>query len=107
MPRCSERRVMECEIRGALAAGQFELHYQPQVHLARNQIVGFEALIRWRHPEKGLLGPDKFIPLAEEIGFIVPLGEWVIREACATAATWPDDLKVAVNVSPKQLGIQL
>lgn len=98
-----ERRVRECEIRGALAAGQFELHYQPQVHLARNQIVGFEALIRWRHPEKGLLGADKFIPLAEEIGFIVPLGEWVIREACATAATWPDDLKVAVNVSPKQL----
>ncbi len=97
-----ERRAIEYDLRKALVEGQFELHYQPVVALEDCQIQGFEALIRWRHPQRGMVLPGTFIPLAEEIGFIVALGEWVIREACATAATWPDNLKVAVNLSPVQ-----
>ena len=97
-----ERRIMEVDLRRALAAGQFELHYQPIVNLATNDISAFEALIRWRHPHKGLIAPSAFIPLAEEIGAIVPIGEWVIRQACITAATWPSDVKVTVNLSPAQ-----
>jgi diguanylate cyclase (GGDEF)-like protein len=96
------RRIMEQDLRKALAAGEFELHYQPVVNLASNEISGFEALIRWNHPEKGMVAPATFIPLAEEIGFIVPIGEWVIRQACATAAQWPEDLHVAVNISAVQ-----
>ena len=97
-----ERHTLERDLRKALPAGQFELYYQPVVDLASNDINGFEALIRWQHPERGLVPPDAFIPLAEEIGLIVPVGEWIIREACATAARWPDDLKIAVNLSPAQ-----
>jgi diguanylate cyclase (GGDEF)-like protein len=96
------RRAMEYDLRNALTTGEFELYYQPLVNLPTNRICGFEALIRWHHPEKGMVMPETFIPLAEEIGLIVPLGEWIIRKACATAAQWPDDLKVAVNVSPTQ-----
>ena len=96
------RRAMEYDLRKALTAGQFELHYQPVVNLGRNEVSGFEALIRWRHPQKGMVSPGEFIPLAEEIGLIVPLGEWALRSACATAAQWPDDLKIAVNLSPVQ-----
>ena len=96
------RRVMEQELRRALPAGEFELYYQPVVNLASNEIGGFEALIRWNHPKHGLVAPAAFIPLAEEIGFIIPMGEWVIRQACATAARWPGDLRVAVNISAAQ-----
>jgi diguanylate cyclase (GGDEF)-like protein len=96
------RRIMEQDLRRALPAGQFELYYQPVVNLASNEISGFEALIRWNHPQKGLVAPAAFIPLAEEIGFIVPIGEWVIRQACTTAAQWPGDLHVAVNISAVQ-----
>jgi len=96
------RRIMERDLRKALPAGEFELYYQPVVNLASNEISGFEALIRWNHPEKGLIAPAAFIPLAEEIGFIVPMGEWVMRQACATAAQWPGDLHVAVNISAAQ-----
>jgi predicted signal transduction protein with EAL and GGDEF domain len=96
------RRALESDMRAALPAGQFELHYQPVLNLARNEIVGVEALIRWRHPERGMVAPGEFIPLAEETGFIVPLGEWVIRQACAAAANWPDNVKVAANLSPAQ-----
>jgi len=96
------RRIMEQDLRKALNAGEFELHYQPVVNLANNEISGFEALIRWNHPEKGTISPATFIPLAEEIGFIIPIGEWVIRQACATAAQWPDNLHVAVNISAVQ-----
>jgi diguanylate cyclase (GGDEF)-like protein len=96
------RRIMEQDLRKALAAGEFELHYQPVVNVASNEISGFEALIRWNHPTKGMVAPAAFIPLAEEIGFIVPIGEWVIRRACATAAQWPGDLHVAVNISAVQ-----
>ena len=84
------RRIMEQDLRKALPAGEFELYYQPVVNLASNEISGFEALIRWNHPERGMVAPAAFIPLAEEIGFIVPMGEWVIRQACATAAQWPE-----------------
>lgn len=96
------RRVLENDLRKALAAGEFELHYQPSMNIERGQVSGFEALIRWQHPQKGLIGPDAFIPLAEEIGLIVPLGEWVIREACSTASTWPGELSIAVNLSAVQ-----
>jgi predicted signal transduction protein with EAL and GGDEF domain len=97
-----QRRGMEYDLRRALGAGQFELHYQPVVHLETDKISGFEALVRWQHPEKGTIPPDQFIRLAEEIGFIVPLGEWILREACATAAKWPPHLRVSVNLSPAQ-----
>ena len=96
------RRVMEQDLRKALPSGEFELHYQPVVNLASNEISGFEALIRWNHPTKGMISPASFIPLAEEIGFIVPVGEWVIRQACTTAAQWPDNLHIAVNISAVQ-----
>ena len=96
------RRIMEQDLRKALPAGEFELYYQPVVNLASNEISGFEALIRWNHPTKGLIAPAAFIPLAEEIGFIVPMGDWVIRQACATAAQWPGNLHVAVNISAVQ-----
>jgi diguanylate cyclase (GGDEF)-like protein len=97
------RRSLEQDLRKALTAGEFELHYQPVVNLAHNKINGFEALIRWRHPEKGLVSPATFIPLAEETGLIVSIGEWVIRQACAIATQWPADMKIAVNLSPVQL----
>lgn len=96
------RRTLENDLRKALANGEFELYYQPIVHLASNDICGFEALMRWNHPENGVVAPDAFVPLAEEIGLIVPMGEWAIREACTTAAKWPDDLKIAVNISSAQ-----
>jgi diguanylate cyclase (GGDEF)-like protein len=96
------RRIMEQDLRKALSAGEFELYYQPVVSLESNEISGFEALIRWNHPQRGLVAPASFIPLAEEIGFIVPLGEWVIRQACITAAQWPDHLQIAVNISAAQ-----
>jgi diguanylate cyclase (GGDEF)-like protein len=97
-----ERRVLEEDLRKALTAGEFELHYQPVVNLEANKIAGFEALIRWQHPEKGMIPPGAFIGLAEEIGFIVPLGEWVIRQACAAAAKWPSHVRISVNLSPVQ-----
>ena len=96
------RRALEFDLRKALAAGEFELYYQPLVTLETGVICGFEALLRWHHPVRGIVAPAEFIPLAEEIGLIVPIGEWVLRQACAEAAAWPDDLKVAVNLSPVQ-----
>ena len=96
------RRALENDLRKALPAGEFELFFQPVVDLASHTICGLEALLRWHHPKNGLVAPDAFIPLAEETGLIIPLGEWVIRQACATAVRWPDDLKVAVNLSPAQ-----
>jgi diguanylate cyclase (GGDEF)-like protein len=97
-----ERRAIERDLREALAGGEFELHYQPIVNLELNEVTGVEALIRWRHPHRGLLLPGAFIPAAEEIGVIVPLGEWVLRTACAAAATWPNTVAVSVNLSPLQ-----
>jgi diguanylate cyclase (GGDEF)-like protein len=96
------RRALELDLRLAFRNGEFELFYQPLVRLSDGSLSGFEALIRWRHPERGLVPPGEFIAIAEEIGLIVPLGEWVLREACRQAAGWPDGLKVAVNLSSEQ-----
>ncbi|WP_407115948.1 EAL domain-containing protein [Bradyrhizobium sp. LMG 9283] len=96
------RRNLEREMRDALAGRQFELHYQPFVSPATGKTCGFEALLRWHHPQRGLVLPGEFIPLAEETGLIVPLGEWVLRTACAEAAKWPTDLRIAINLSPAQ-----
>ncbi len=96
------RRLLELDLRKALRTGQFELFYQPLVDMRAGAVTGFEALLRWRHPERGLVAPGEFIPLAEEMGLIVPIGEWVLAEACATAAGWPGGMRVAVNLSPAQ-----
>jgi diguanylate cyclase (GGDEF)-like protein len=98
--RC--RRQLEVDLRTALAKEELELFYQPQVSTTSSKVIGFEALIRWRHPERGLVSPAVFIPLAEEIGLIKPIGAWVLRRACAEASHWPEDVKVAVNLSPAQ-----
>jgi diguanylate cyclase (GGDEF)-like protein/PAS domain S-box-containing protein len=97
-----KRRDMELDLRRAFANGEFEVHYQPLVDIAADRISGFESLLRWRHPEKGMISPADFIPVAEDIGLIVSLGEWVLREACTEAAKWPAEIKVAVNLSPVQ-----
>ena len=96
------RRKLELDLRKGLQAEEFELFYQPLINLERDEVSGFEALLRWPHPERGMVSPGEFIPVAEEIGLIVALGEWVIRRACADAAVWPGDLNVAVNLSPVQ-----
>jgi diguanylate cyclase (GGDEF)-like protein/PAS domain S-box-containing protein len=96
------RHTLEVDLRKALAAGEFEVYYQPLVELASSAICGFEALVRWHHPERGIIGPDHFIPVAEEIGLIVPLGDWVLRQACRDAIRWPSKISVAVNLSAAQ-----
>src|SRR5260370_34909077 len=100
--KAEDRRILELDLRKAIAAAEFEVFYQPIVKLAQNRISGFEALLRWNHPTRGRVSPGEFVPLAEETGLIVAVGEWVIRQACAEARTWPSDLRVAVNVSPVQ-----
>ena len=97
-----KRHVMTSELRQALLDEQFELHYQPIFNLESGRISGFEALIRWRHPDRGMVSPAEFIPLAEETGLIGPIGEWVLRAACREATLWPEDIKVSVNLSPVQ-----
>ena len=100
--RLRAKRGLESELRRALHEDQFALVYQPIVDLATNAVVRFEALVRWRHPERGVVAPGEFIPLAEETGLIVELGAWVLREACREALTWPDGVGVSVNLSPVQ-----
>ena len=100
--RMQARRTLELDLRKALALGEFELFYQPLVRLETNQVSGLEALLRWRHPQRGLVPPGEFIPLAEDIGLIGPIGAWVLKEACREATSWPSELKVAVNLSPVQ-----
>uniref|UniRef100_UPI003F88230D EAL domain-containing protein n=1 Tax=Methylobacterium sp. NMS12 TaxID=3079766 RepID=UPI003F88230D len=100
--RLMARRIMERDLRDALAREAFEVYYQPIYSLETDRICGFEALLRWNHPVRGFVSPAEFIPIAEELGLIVPLGEWVLRRACEEAARWPDELKVAVNVSAVQ-----
>ena len=96
------RRALELDLRKALVEHEFELFYQPIVDLQSNRVSGFEALLRWNHPTQGLISPADFIPIAEDMGLIIPLGEWVLRQACKEAAGWPERVKVAVNLSPAQ-----
>jgi diguanylate cyclase (GGDEF)-like protein/PAS domain S-box-containing protein len=96
-----ERRALQQDLQKALSAGEMSLYYQPQVRVD-GEATGFEALVRWHHPVRGLISPATFIPLAEENGVIIELGEWVLREACREAASWPNPLQIAVNLSPMQ-----
>ena len=100
--RLQRRRTLELDLRRGVLAEEFVLFYQPLVNLDRNEVSGFEALLRWPHPDRGMVSPGEFIPVAEEIGVIVTLGEWVIRRACADAAGWPGGINIAVNLSPVQ-----
>lgn len=96
------RRILELDLRKALANGEFEVFYQPQLDAKTEDITGCEALLRWNHPTRGLVSPGEFIPVTEEIGLIVPIGEWVLRQACIEAAQWPAPIRIAVNLSPAQ-----
>jgi diguanylate cyclase (GGDEF)-like protein/PAS domain S-box-containing protein len=98
----ASQQLAESELRDAIAQSQFELHYQPVVDVTTRQTCGVEALVRWRHPAKGLVGPDQFIPLAEQTGLIAPIGEWILQRACADAAKWPAQIKLAINISAVQ-----
>jgi diguanylate cyclase (GGDEF)-like protein len=100
--RMIARHEMELDLRRALVNGEFELHYQPLVNLEHNRICTCEALLRWTHPVRGQVSPDNFIPVAEESGLITRIGDWVIRTACEEAATWPEDITLAINISPAQ-----
>ncbi len=97
-----ERRELEHDLRLAVQRGEFEVHYQPVLDLESGRIAGLEALVRWSHPTRGVMYPDSFIEVAEDTGLIVPIGEWVLRQACRDAADWPHDVKIAVNLSPAQ-----
>ncbi len=101
--RAEERRKIELALRGAVDAGEFSLNYQPVVEAGSLRIRSFEALLRWHNPELGQISPAKFIPIAEETGMLGRIGEWVLRTACREATQWPDDISIAVNVSPRQL----
>ena len=101
--RMQERHALELDLRKALVNKEFALDYQPIVNLKTGRVTACEALIRWHQPERGLVPPLEFIPIAEETGLIVPIGEWVLERACADAAEWPDEIMVSVNVSPAQL----
>jgi diguanylate cyclase (GGDEF)-like protein len=100
--RIQVRRALELDLRSAIVNGEFELYYQPIVDVKTGRITSCEALLRWHHPERGMILPDEFIPVAENTGLIVPLGEWVLRQACAQAARWPKHVTIAVNLSPAQ-----
>ena len=100
--RINARRMLELDLRDAIARSEFELHYQPVVNLTTGQVISFEALLRWHHPVRGLVMPADFIPIAEETGLIVPIGEWVLRTACLEAEKWPTNINVAVNLSAVQ-----
>src|SRR5205823_4702406 len=96
------RHQLENDLRGAIAREELDLFYQPIIDIKSGKVFGAEALARWRHPQRGLVAPDQFIPLAEETGLIAPIGEWVLQRACSDAARWPVPIKVAVNLSALQ-----
>ena len=100
--RAKARRELELDLRNAIANHEFELYYQPLINLEKNEICSCEALLRWNHPTRGIISPEDFIPIAEDTGLIAPIGEWVLKRACTEAASWPDHVTVAVNVSPVQ-----
>ena len=100
--RAQARRLLEIDLRAALTRDEFEVHCQPIHDLNTDQIIAFEALIRWKHPLRGMISPMDFIPLAEETGLITQLGEWILRKACMDAAAWSRQVRVAVNLSPVQ-----
>jgi diguanylate cyclase (GGDEF)-like protein len=100
--RAQELRLVEMDLRNASPTEDFALHYQPIIDVRSGRVTGFEALIRWNHPHRGLVSPADFILLAEETGLIMPIGEWALQAACAAAAKWPEDVDVAVNISPVQ-----
>lgn len=104
--RAQERRSLELDLRRALMHREFRLHFQPQLNLERDEIVGAEALLRWHHPERGIVSPGDFIPMAEQTGLIVQIGEWVLRNACRTAIGWPEHMSIAVNISAIQVANQ-
>jgi predicted signal transduction protein with EAL and GGDEF domain len=98
--RVRARQLLEGDLRTAASEIQFELNYQPLLNVSRGRISGFEALLRWRHPVRGMIPPLDFVPLAEDIGLIIPVSQWLLGEACREATTWPADIKLAVNLSP-------
>lgn len=97
------RSALAMELRYAIERDELELHYQPQTEVGTGEVIGYEALLRWHHPVRGLVGPNEFIPIAEETGLIVPIGEWVLKTACAEAASWRRQVKIAVNIAPAQI----
>jgi diguanylate cyclase (GGDEF)-like protein len=101
--KMQSRHLLELDLRRALQAGEFGLVYQPQVTLATNELAGLEVLMRWAHPKRGAVSPEEFIPIAEDTGLIASFGAWVLHQACAEAVRWPDEIRVAVNLSPAQL----
>ncbi|MGE0180279.1 MAG: putative bifunctional diguanylate cyclase/phosphodiesterase, partial [Sphingomonas sp.] len=101
--QAEDRLKIEKDLKAGIGAGQFRLLYQPLINASDQSLIGFEALIRWHHPTRGIVPPNDFITIAEESGLIVELGEWVLEEACRAAATWPEHITVAVNISAKQL----
>jgi diguanylate cyclase (GGDEF)-like protein len=101
--KMQSRRLLELDLGRALQAGEFGLVYQPQITLATNELAGLEALMRWAHPKRGAISPEEFIPIAEDTGLIASFGAWVLHQACAEAVRWPDEIRVAVNLSPAQL----
>jgi diguanylate cyclase (GGDEF)-like protein len=100
--RVKARHRLEADLRVAIAERQFEMFYQPILSVTGNEVIAFEALIRWRHPDRGMVSPIEFIPVAEETGLIIPLGDWILRQACVDAVNWPQNIRVAINLSPVQ-----
>jgi diguanylate cyclase (GGDEF)-like protein len=100
--RVKARHRLELDLRTAIAGREFEMFYQPIISINSNEVVAFEALIRWRHPDRGMVSPGEFIPVAEETGLIIPLGEWILKQACSDALSWPRNIRLAINLSPVQ-----
>src|ERR1700730_758768 len=100
--RVKARRRLEVDLRAAIAGKQFEMFYQPILSVSNNEVIALEALIRWRHPDRGMISPAEFIPVAEETGLIIPLGEWILGRVCRDALSWPRNIRVAINLSPVQ-----